>query len=132
MKKETTEIVTELPIEAAAISVGDEDSIFTGLTASLAEIRKLKGVIGYILRSDSSAIIDLTEQDKIIEYATLSSQIFESSSKMAKQFNLADIETMLIEGKSAKVLCMNIKENKISVFMEPTATHSWIIKQILL
>jgi predicted regulator of Ras-like GTPase activity (Roadblock/LC7/MglB family) len=51
---------------------------------------------------------------------------------MAKQFNLADIESVLVEGKSVKVLCMSVGENKISVFMEKTATHDWIIKRILL
>ena len=102
------------------------------LAASLAEIRKLKGVMGYILRSNTSAIIDLTEQEKIIEYAILSSQISESSTEMAKQFNLTDIESVLVEGKNVKVLCMSIGENRISVFMEKTATHAWIIKRILL
>lgn len=133
MKKKThLEISTELPDGATVISVGDDTSVFANLAASLAEIRKLKGVMGYILRSNTSAIIDLTEQDKIIEYAILSSQISESSSEMAKQFNMADIESVLVEGKSVKVLCMCIGENKISIFMEKTATHAWIIKRILL
>lgn len=82
--------------------------------------------------ANTEAIIDLTEQDKIIEYAILSSQISESSSEMAKQFNLANIKSVFVEGKSVKVLCMSISENKISVFMEKTATHAWIIKRILL
>jgi predicted regulator of Ras-like GTPase activity (Roadblock/LC7/MglB family) len=51
---------------------------------------------------------------------------------MAKQFSLADIESILVEGKSVKVLCMSIGENKIGVFMEKTATHAWILKKILL
>jgi len=123
---------TELPDGAAVISVGNDNSVFASLAASLAEIRKLKGVLGYILRSDTSAIIDLSEQDKIIESAVLSSQISESSSEIAKQFHLADIESVLVEGKNVKVLCMNVGENRISVFMEKTATHAWIIKRILL
>jgi predicted regulator of Ras-like GTPase activity (Roadblock/LC7/MglB family) len=131
-KKTTVKITQELPDGVAVISVGDDTSVFANLAASLAEIRKLKGVMGYILRSNTSAIIDLTEQDKTIEYAILSSQISESSSEMAKQFNLTDIESVLVEGKSVKVLCMCVGENKISVFMEKTATHAWIIKRILL
>jgi len=133
MKQKTcTETSTELIDCVAAISVGDDNAVFTNLSASLAEIRKLKGVMGYILRSKTSAIIDLTEQDKIIDYAVLSSQISESSLEMAKQFNLSNIESVLVEGKNAKVLCMNVGENKIGVFMEKTATHAWIIKRILL
>ncbi|MCL4430074.1 MAG: hypothetical protein M1167_04910 [Chloroflexi bacterium] len=131
-QKTCTEVSTELADGAAVISAGDDNSGFTNLAAILAEIRKLKGVMGYILRSDSSAIIDLTEQDKIIDYAILSSQISESSQEMAKQFNLANIESVLVEGKNVKVLCMNVDENKIGIFMEKTATHAWIIKRILL
>lgn len=133
MKQKTSaELATELPDGATVFSFGEDTSVFANLAASLAEIRKLKGVMGYILRSDTSAIIDLTEQDKIIEYAVLSSQISESSIEMAKLFNLADVESVLVEGKSVKVLCMSVSENRISVFMEKTATHAWIIKRILL
>ena len=131
-QKTNSEIATEFAYDAAVISVGDDNSVFTSLATSLAEIRKLKGVIGYILRSNTSAIIDLTEQDKTIEYAILSSQISESSPEMAKQFSMADIESVLVEGKSVKVLCMSIGENRIGIFMEKTATHAWIIKRILL
>lgn len=131
-QRTNVEIATELLDGAAVISVGDDNSLFTSLAASLAEIRKLKGVMGYILRSNTSAIIDITEQDKTIEYAILSSQISESSLEMAKQFSLANIESVLVEGKSVKVLCMSMGENRIGIFMEKTATHAWIIKRILI
>jgi predicted regulator of Ras-like GTPase activity (Roadblock/LC7/MglB family) len=133
MKHKTSiETSTALTDSAAIISVGDDKNTFATLSASLAEIRKLKGVIGYILRNETLAIVDLTKQDKIIDYALLSSQISESSLEMAKQFNLSSIESVLVEGKSAKVLCMSVGENKIGVFMEKTATHGWIIQRILL
>jgi predicted regulator of Ras-like GTPase activity (Roadblock/LC7/MglB family) len=126
------EIETKLPDGAAVISVGNDSSSFTNLSSSLAEIRKLDGVIGYILRSNTSAIIDLTDQDKVIEYAILSSQIAESSSEIAKQLNLSDVESVLVEGKTVKVLCINLSENRISVFMDKNATHDGVIKRILL
>ena len=131
-QKTNVEILTEFPQGVPVISAGEDNSVFSSLAASLAEIRKLKGVMGYILRSNTSAIVDLTEQEKIIEYAILLSQITESTSEMAKQFNLTDIESVLVEGKCVKVLCMSIGDNKIGVFMERTATHAWIIKRILL
>lgn len=130
-QKINAEIENQLP-DIASISLGNDCSSFTNLSASLAEIRKLNGVIGYILRSNTSAIIDLTEQGKVIEYAILSSQIAESSSEIAKQFNLSYVESVLVEGKTVKVLCMNLSENRISVFMEKTATHDGVIKRILL
>jgi predicted regulator of Ras-like GTPase activity (Roadblock/LC7/MglB family) len=131
-QKTNVEILTEFPEGGPVISVGEENSVFSSLAAILAEIRKLRGVMGYILRSNTSAIIDLTEQERIIEYAILLSQITESSNEMAKQFKLADIESVLVEGKFVKVLCMSIGDNRIGVFMERTATHAWIIKRILL
>jgi len=131
-QKANLEISTEPLDGVAVISVGEDNSVFASLAASLAEIRKLKGVICFILRSDTSALIDLTEQEKIIEYAILSSQISESSSEIGKQFNLADIESVLVEGKCVKVLCMSIGDNRIGIFMERTATHASMIKRILL
>jgi len=131
-QKTHVEISTE-PLESApVISVGEDNSVFSSLAASLSEIRKLNGVIGYILRNNTSAIIDLTEQEKITEWAILSSQIFESSNEIANQFHLADIESLLVEGKYVKVLCMSLGDNKIGIFMERTATHAWMIKRILL
>ncbi len=131
MKQKTyVEIAPELSDTAPIISVGDENAEFASLSTSLAEIRKLNGINGYILRSDTSAIIDLTEQDKIIDYAILTSQISESSSEIANQFNMEEIKSVLVEGKTVKVLCMTVGENKIAVFMEKTATHTWIIKRI--
>jgi predicted regulator of Ras-like GTPase activity (Roadblock/LC7/MglB family) len=131
-QKTNVEISTEPHEDAPVISVGEDNSVFSSLAASLAEIRKLKGVKGYILRSNTSAILDLTEQEKISEWAILSSQISESSNEIAKQFNLADIESVLVEGKCVKVLCMSIGDNRIGIFMERAATHAWIIKRILM
>jgi predicted regulator of Ras-like GTPase activity (Roadblock/LC7/MglB family) len=131
-KTSTNEAETAFTNEVAITSVDEENSAFANLSASLTEIRKLKGVIGYILRSNTSAIIDLNEQDEIIEYAVLSSQMHDSSQEITKQFNLGETESILVEGKNVKVLCMSIGENKISVFVEKSATHAWIIKRILL
>ncbi len=129
-QKTTSQVETEFP-DTAVTTIGNDDSVFTDLAASLAEIRKLDGVRGYILRSDTSAIIDLSEQEKIIDYAILSSQIEESCSEMAKQFNLTDIESVMAEGKTIKVLCMNRSENRVCVFMDKKAPHDSVIKRIL-
>ena len=125
------ETETELTNEVAVTSATDEDSAFANLGASLAEIRKLKGVIGYILRGSNSAMLDLSELDKISQYAALTYQLNESSLEIVKQLNFADVESVLVEGENQKVLFMRIGENKISVFMEKSASHSGIIKRIL-
>ena len=133
LQQETSanETETALTSQVVITSVDGENSVFESLSASLAEIRKLKGVLGYILRSGTSAIIDLTESDKIIEKAILSSQIHDSCQEIEKQFNLGEMESVLVEGENVKVLCMSIGENNTSIFMEKNATHSGIIKRIL-
>jgi len=130
--KQKTNVETSVSDDVPVISVGEENSAFAYLSASLTEIRKLKGVIGYILRSNSSAIIDLAESEKVFSYAILTSEIHESSVDLASQFSLGEPESVLVEGRNVKVLCLCLGENKISVFMEKNANPSWIIKRILL
>jgi predicted regulator of Ras-like GTPase activity (Roadblock/LC7/MglB family) len=129
-QKTNNQSASEFSNSTAVISVGDESPIFIDLAASLVEIRKLDGILGYILRNNTAAIIDLTEQDKIIDYAILSYQISESSSEISKQFNLTNINSVLVEGKTVKVLCLNISDNQISIFMEKTANFDSLMKRI--
>ncbi len=125
---ETQRLVDVTPV----ISTGEDNVVFANLSSTLTEIRKLKGVKGYILRSNTAAIVDLSEKDRVIDYAMLSSQIGECTPEMAKHFNLAGIESVIVEGKTVKVLCIGLGENRISVFMDKTCSHAWIVKRILL
>jgi predicted regulator of Ras-like GTPase activity (Roadblock/LC7/MglB family) len=130
MKTQTDENVSsEKP---QMLTVGLNNSVFTNLAATLTEVRKLKGVNGYILRNNTAAIVDLSEKEHTTDYAMLSSEIHESSRDLIKQYNLADIESMLLEGKNAKMLCMELGENRIAVFMDKACAHAWIVKRILL
>lgn len=126
------QVETAFDDAAAVTSVDSEDAAFAGIAASLAEIRKLKGVVGYILRGNCSAMLDIAESTKISQYALLSYQLHESSLDIAKQFNVSEIESVLLEGTSLKVLFLRIGDNKIDVFMDKNASHSWIIKRILI
>src|SRR3972149_188472 len=108
----------------------EEDEAYTDLSNKLAEIRKDKDVIGYILRSATSATIDLKEPEKIVEYAIFSSQVLDSSREIADLYELDDVKSVLVEGKETKALCMDINGNKISIFMEKTADHADILKRI--
>ena len=123
----TTVIVDDDEIAATS---GEEDQTFTDLSNKLAKIRKNKGVIGYILRSTTSATIDLKEPEKIVEYAIFSSQVLDSSREISDLFELGDVESILIEGKENKALCMTIDGNKISIFMEKDANHADILKKV--
>jgi len=116
----------------AVTSADGEDAAFASLGATLAEIRKLKGVVGYIMRGSTSAMLDLPEGGEISQYAFLSHQLNESSFEIAKQLGITQVESVLVEGKKLKVIFVKKGENNISVFMEKSANHLSIIKRILI
>jgi hypothetical protein len=131
LKKRTSLTETESEFEdAAVISVGDEDSVFKDLAASSAEIRKLKGVLGYILRNNRSAIVDFEEQEKISEFALLSTCIHDSSVEMVKPFNMSNFESVLVEGKDANVICFTLGENRLDVLIEKSTPETLITELI--
>jgi len=113
-----------------AILTVEEDPAFTSLRAKLAEINKHPEVTGYIMRNDTSAIIDLKNPARLTEYAILTSQTVESAQQISELFNLGTIENILITGKDTKVLCIAIGENNAAIFMEKNADHEDIAKQI--
>ena len=122
----------EQSITPPVVVVGADNSVFANLASTLAEVRKLKGVLGYILRSNTTAILDLTQKESVTDYAMLSSEIHECTGAIGKQFKLADVECTVAEGQTTKVLCMGIGENRLAVFMEKTCAHAWIVKRILI
>jgi predicted regulator of Ras-like GTPase activity (Roadblock/LC7/MglB family) len=128
-KKSTQENATPIIVDEDEIATPEEET-FKDLNEKLAKIRKNKGVIGYILRNTTSATIDLTEPEKIVEYAIFSSQVMDSSQEISDLLETGDVQNVLIEGKENKVLCMKIDENKISIFMEKDAEDTDIQKQI--
>ena len=95
------------------------------------EIRKNEDVLGYILMGELKATVDITDPEKIIEYAMLSSQGFESSEAVAESFNLGEIKSIIIEGKNVKAVCVNLGcNNKLSVFMRKDADHGNLLNAI--
>ena len=130
-KKQSQETETAIVVdEDAIVTNSEDDQTFKDLSDKLAEIRKDKHVIGYIIRNKTSATIDLDKPEKIAKYAILSYQVLDSSQKISDQFELGDINNVLIEGKENKALCMNIQGNKISIFMENSVDHNKIYKDL--
>ncbi len=129
-KQSQQENTTPIVVDEEEIAKPEEDQNFKYLSETLAKIRQKKGVIGYILRNTTSAMIDLKEPEKIIEYAIFSSQVLDSSQVISDIFDKGDIETVIIEGKKNKVLCMKIGDNKINIFMEKDADEAAIQKRI--
>jgi len=133
VKKKQSKQENATPVMVDDDELGDtseEDETYTDLSNKLAEIRKENGVIGYILRSTTSATIDLKEPEKIVEYAIFSSQVLDSSQEISELFEIGDIESVLIEGKENNALCMDIEGNKISIFMEKNTDHAKILKKV--
>jgi predicted regulator of Ras-like GTPase activity (Roadblock/LC7/MglB family) len=131
VNKSQQEAATTVVVDEDELSsTSEEDQTFKDLSDKLAEIRKDKGVIGYILRNTTSATIDLKEPEKIVEYALFSSQALDSSREISDLFELGNIESILVEGKENNALCMTIDGNKISIFMEKDADHAHILKKV--
>jgi predicted regulator of Ras-like GTPase activity (Roadblock/LC7/MglB family) len=116
--------------EAITVPTENEDPDYAKLLDAIQEIRKRTEVVGYILKSDSKATVDLNDSAKIIEYAMLSSQTFEAANALASTFMLGVTENILLEGKNLKVLCLDLGQNKISIFMEKTTDHTSILKAL--
>jgi hypothetical protein len=96
----------------------EENSEYADLLAVAKEIRRNDKVLGYILKSEYKATVDLNEPTKIVEHAMLSSQAFESSQAIAESLDLGEVGTAVVEGKNAKVLCLSLGENKVSLFLK--------------
>ena len=131
VKKLSQETATALIVDENELSAGSEENqSFTDLSSRLAEIRKDKGVIGYIIRNTTSATIDLKEPEKIVEYAIFSSQVLDSTREISNLFEIGDAKSVLVEGKENNMLCMTIDGNNISIFLEKDADHSDILKRV--
>ena len=112
------------------ISAVEQEPIFEELRMKLAAINRIEGITGYILRDPSYAVIDLKDQSRLVDYAILSSQAYDFGQEISELFDLGDVENIVVEGKDVKVVCANIDENKVSIFMEKTADHASVLKQI--
>jgi predicted regulator of Ras-like GTPase activity (Roadblock/LC7/MglB family) len=125
--KETT---TTVMVDGSPVTISlDEDPDFTGLRSSLIEINKVEGVKGYILRNKASAVIDLQDPAKLMDYALLSSQATDACQEISELFKL-EVTKTVIEGADLKVLSMIIGKNRLSVFMEKNVDHTDVFRRI--
>jgi predicted regulator of Ras-like GTPase activity (Roadblock/LC7/MglB family) len=125
--KETT---TTVMVDGSPVTISlDEDPDFTGLRSSLIEINKVEGVKGYILRNKASAVIDLQDPAKLMDYALLSSQATDACQEISDLFKL-EVTKTVIEGADLKVLSMIIGKNRLSVFMEKNVDHTDVFRRI--
>ena len=100
------------------------------LLKKMQEINNKEGIVGYILRSEKSASIDLKDPTKIIEYAMLSSEVQEIRNNMQERLDLGDFENIVLESNNKKLLFKNIDNQQITIFMEKSTDHNKICKNL--
>jgi hypothetical protein len=119
-----------LTVEKSPVTLSlEEEAAFAELRSNLAEISKIQGVTGYILRNSTTAIIDLKNPEKLVEYALLSSEAADCSHEISKLFNLGTVETV-VEGRGTKMLCKTLGENELSIFAERSVDHADIFRRV--
>ncbi len=110
----------------------DVEKEIGNVRGSLANIKAREGVIGYILRNQKSASVDIEDPSKMIDYAILSSTVLDSGEYMKTAFELGKVDHILVEGEEVKVLLLTIGDHRISVFMNKKADHNAIYRDLRL
>ena len=100
------------------------------LQEKLQEIKNQEGIIGYILRSKKSASINVKDPTKIIDYAILSSAVFDVSQNMTEALQMGEVNTIVVESEETKLLSMNINNHRLSIFMEKSVDHNKLYKNL--
>jgi predicted regulator of Ras-like GTPase activity (Roadblock/LC7/MglB family) len=110
--------------------VEEENFEYTNLNDALVKIRKTPGVTGYILKSQTSATIDLNDANTLVDYSLLTSAVLDSSQMAQKLFDIGKVESVTVEGKTVKALCIIKGENRASIFIEKTVNDTAVLKQV--
>ncbi len=129
-KSGLNETVTTIFVDDETDAEAEMDDDFTDLRTNLAEIRKCEGVIGYILKDPTTATIDLQDPAKTVEYAMLASEAFDSYEELRELFDLGDAESVLMECKNIKLVCLAIGDCTVGIFMEKTADQAEILRKV--
>jgi predicted regulator of Ras-like GTPase activity (Roadblock/LC7/MglB family) len=125
-KKSVQEVITEVTEPVTVVETIHVNDIRT----TLDEIKTLDGIIGYILRNETSAAIDLKDPSKIVDYAILSSSALDSIEDLVELFDLGNAKGIVIEGKDVKMVSVIAGANRVSVFMEKNADSERILKKL--
>jgi hypothetical protein len=112
------------------VTENESTTNYEKLQEKLLSINEQEGLIGYILRSSKTASIDLKDPKKIIDYALLSSAVFDESQKLGTLLDMEEIESIIVEGEEIKLLSMKINGYNLSVFMEKAVDHNKIVDSL--
>lgn len=96
----------------------------------LQTLKEQEGILGYILRDSKSASVDLRDPTKLIDYAILSSTAREISHSMTESLQLGEVDTIVVESETTKLVSMNINNYHISLFMKKDVDHTQLSKTL--
>lgn len=96
----------------------------------LQDIMNQEGIIGYILRDEKSASVNLKDPAKITDYAILSATAFDVSHNMTETLQMGEVNTIIVESEETKLLSMNINNQRLSLFMQKNVDHNKLYKQL--
>jgi len=108
----------------------DTKTEFEELQEQLKEIKDQEGIIGYILRDQKSASIDLKDPRRIVDYAVLSSTAFDASHEITEVLQTGEPKKMVLESEETKLLLMNVNNHRLSLFMEKDVNHNKLYKKL--
>ena len=108
----------------------DTENAAEKLHELLHEIKDQEGIIGYIMRGSKSASIDLKDPTKIIDYAVLSSTVFDAGQNLTETLQMGEIDTIVVESEETKLLSMNSNNHRLSIFMEKSVDHNKLYKSL--
>ena len=129
-KKIARATTATIMVDSSPVTIALEgDQGFAELRSNLPRIIKIPGVKGCILRNSSTAVIDLKNPAKLVDYALLSTEVTDACQKASTIFGL-NITRAVVVGKKLKMLCMIIGENKLYIFAEKTVDHADVFGQI--
>lgn len=97
----------------------------------LQSIRDQQGILGYILRDQKSAAIDMKDPTKIVDYAMFSATARDVGCNMTKTFQMGEVDSIVVESEETKLLSMNINNHHLSLFMEKSVDHNKLYKELV-
>lgn len=127
-KKSQQETATTTNIPIIIDAKPEQESNFSPeLIQGLTEINQVEGVLGYILKNDVAATIDLKDPQKTTEYALLSSQTLEAAKTFGGVFEMGNLENIVVKCTSLQVLCVDNGKYTVNVFLEKTAKQEKVL-----
>ena len=101
------------------------------LQEKLQGIRNQEGILGYILRDQKSAAIDLKDPTKMMDYAMISAAARDVGYDMTEILQMGEIDSIVVESEETKLLSININNHHLSLFMKKNVDHNNLCKSLM-